>query len=81
MLIDSVISDAKQGTIFLSCDFKYFFLVSLMKKPKYMMMKYSIFSPGIIGKYNLDNMVAPDRCMYIKIKTGVYGWKQAVVLA
>ena len=36
ILINSVISDAKHGAQFLSCDLKDFFLATLMEKPEYM---------------------------------------------
>lgn len=46
-----------------------------------MKIKYSIFPPVIIVKYNLQDKVAPDGFIYIKIKKGMYGLKEAAVLA
>ena len=81
LLINSVISDAKNGAQFLSCDLKDFFLASPMKKPRYMKMKASIFPPDIIDQYNLNHKIAKDGYIYIKIKKGMYGLKEAAVLA
>ena len=52
-----------------------------MANPKFMKMKYSIFPPDIIKKYNLDKLVATDGYIYIRIKKGMYGLKEAAVLA
>ena len=46
-----------------------------------MKMKASIFPQDIIDKYNLEPMIAPDGFIYIKIKKGMYGLKEAAVLA
>ena len=81
MLVNSVISEHKHGAKFMSCDLKDFFLASPMKQPKYMKMKYSIFPPDIIKKYNLDKLVTNDGFIYIKIKKGMYGLQEAAVLA
>lgn len=80
LLINSVISDTKNGAQFLSCDLKVFFLASSMKKIKYTKMKYTIFPSEIIEKYNHDQLVAPDGYIYIKIKKGMYGLKEAAIL-
>ena len=81
ILLNSVISESKQGAKFLSCDIKDFFLSSPMSKPKYMKLKYSIFPQDIIDQYKLSEKVAPDGYIYIKIKKGMYGLKEAAVLA
>ena len=65
----------------MSYDIKDFFLYSLMCKPKYMKMKFSIFPQDIVDQYNLADKVAPDGYIYIKINKGMYGLKEAAVLA
>ena len=67
LLINSVISEAKHGAKFLSCDLKDFFLASPMENPKYMKMKATIFPPDIIKRYNLEQKIAQDGYIYIKI--------------
>ena len=81
LLINSVISDAKHGAKFLSCDLKDFFLASPMEKPEYMRILYKYIPQDIRTMYNLDEKVAPDGHIYIRIKKGMYGLKQAAVLA
>ena len=66
----------------MSCDIKDFFLASPMCKPKYMKMKFSIFPQDIVDQYSLADKVAPDGYIYIlKFKKGMYGLKEAAVLA
>ena len=81
MLLNSVISKSKKGAKFLSCYITDFFLASPMTKPKYMKMKFSIFPQDIIEQYNLTEKIAPDDFIFIKIKKGMYGLKEAAVLA
>ena len=81
LLINSVISDAKNGAKFLSCDLKDFFLATPMIKPEYMRILYKYIPQDIRDMYKLDEKVTPDGYIYIKIKKGMYGLKQAAVLA
>ena len=81
LLLNSVISESKRGAKFLSCDIKDFFLASPMAKPRYMKMKFSIFPQDIIERYSLTTKVTPDGYIYIKINKGMYGLKEAAVLA
>jgi len=55
-----------------------------MKDPEYMrvVVKYKYIPEDIKRKYNLAAFVTPaDGCVYIKIKKGMYGLKQAFLLA
>ena len=52
-----------------------------MKHAEYMRIPIDIFPPDIIAKYNLNEKVAADGFVYIKIKKGMYGLKQAAILA
>ena len=65
----------------MSLDLKDFFLASPMKKAKYMKIRYSLFPPDIIDQYNLSTKVSSDGYIYCKIKKGMYGLKEAAVLA
>ena len=52
-----------------------------MKNPEYMKIKLKYFPPDIISMYNLHDKVHSDGYVYIKIKKGMYGLKQAAILA
>ena len=75
MIINSTISDSKR-----SADLKDHFLASPMNRPEYMKIPYKYFPDDIIQKYNLQNKVS-NGYIYIKIKKGMYGLKQAALLA
>jgi hypothetical protein len=81
LLLNSVISDAKQGAQFMSCDLKDFFLATPMEKPEYMKIPWKYIPQDIRDRYNLETMVTADNYIYVKIKKGMYGLKQAAVLA
>ena len=80
MIINSTISDSKRGARFMSADLKDHFLASPMNRPEYMKIPYKYFPDDIIQKYNLQNKVS-NGYIYIKIKKGMYGLKQAALLA
>ena len=81
ILLNSTISDSDAGARFLSTDLKDFFLASPMARPEYMKVPLSKFPPDIIRQYKLKEKVAADGYVYIKIKKGMYGLKQAAILA
>ena len=81
LLINSVISDAKQGARFCSYDLKDFFLATPMTRPEFMKIPWKYIPEDIRRRYQLYDMVAPDGHIYVKIKRGMYGLKQAAVLA
>ena len=55
--------------------------MSWMQEPEYMRIAYKYFPPDIIQRYHLQDKVAADEYIYIKIKRGMYGLKQAAILA
>jgi hypothetical protein len=81
LIINSTISDAQKGARFMCADLKDHFLAAPMKDPEYMRIKYKYFSATIRKKYNLHAIVNEDGYVYIKIKKGMYGLKQAALLA
>ena len=81
VLLNSTISEAHKGARFISADLKDFFLASPMKKPEFMKVHISKFPPDIIQKYNLELLQDEQGFIYIKIKKGMYGLKQAAILA
>ena len=80
LLFNSVISDAHKGARFCSMYLKDMFLHTPMDNPEYMKVPYKFFPPDIRKKYSLDDLVH-NGFIYIKIKKGMYGLKQAALLA
>lgn len=64
----------------MSADLKDFFLSSPMHKPEYMRMQLKYIPEDIKIRYNLDT-IAHNGYVYIKINKGMYGLKQAALLA
>ena len=81
LLVNSVISDAEKGARFMSADLKDFFLATPMAGNEYMKVRMKYFPPDIIAWYKLNQLVTPEGYIYIKIKKGMYGLKQAALLA
>ena len=81
LLINSTISDAKKNARFLSADLKDHFLASPMRNPEFMKIHISKFPQDIIEQYNLREKMDSKGFVYIKIKKGMYGLKQASILA
>ena len=52
-----------------------------MAKAEYMRIQYKYFPSNIKAIYNIDDLVAKDGYIYVKIKKGMYGLKQAAILA
>ena len=52
-----------------------------MDRPEYMKIPLSRFPKDIIDHYNLNEKVCKDGFIWIKIKRGMYGLKQAAILA
>ena len=46
-----------------------------------MKVKYKYFPENIRNRYELDKKVTPDGYIFIRIKRGMYGLKQAAILA
>jgi hypothetical protein len=61
-------------------DTKNYYLGTSLPRFEYMKMLLSRFSNEIIQKYNL-NALAVDGWVYIEIRKGMYGLKQAGLLA
>jgi predicted transcriptional regulator len=79
---NSTISATDKGARFLCANLKDHFLVSPMKNPEFMCIKYYKYFPNAIRKqYSLDHFVTPTGYIYIRIKKGMYRLKQAALLA
>jgi hypothetical protein len=81
LILNSTISDAVKGAQFLCADLKDHFLATPMKAPEFMRIKYKYFPVAICQQYNLANLLATDDYIYIRINKGMYGLKQAAILA
>ena len=81
ILINSVILDACRGARLCSMDLKDMFLHAPMEQPEYMKVKLKYFPSDIIQQYELYKIVHNDGHVYIKIIKGMYGLKQAAILA
>jgi len=64
----------------MSLDLKDFFLATQMARPEYMRIHSKHFPQNIKDKYNIANLIEEDDCVYVKIKKGMYGLKQAAIL-
>ena len=81
LLLDSVISDANRGARFLTLDIKDFFLQSYLKDPEYMRIHSRYFTQEFRDVYKLHNKINTDGYVYCVIQRGMYGLKQAAILA
>ena len=80
LLFNSVISDASDGARFCSMDLKDMFLHTPMLNPEFMKVPFKYFPEDIRQRYDLYSKVC-NGFIYIKIKKGMYGLKQAALLA
>lgn len=81
LLLNSKISHAKDGACFISADIKDYFLATPMAKAEYMKVQYKHIPEDICQQCNLHDKVTADNYIYICIKKGMYGLKQAAILA
>ena len=65
----------------MSADLSNFFLASPMPRDEFMKVKYKYFPEDIRKLYGLENKKTEDGYIYIRIKKGMYGLKQAALLA
>jgi hypothetical protein len=79
VLINSTIStdDARFGCI----DLNDFYLRTPMKCYEYMHLHIDIIPQEIADQYKLKDITTPDGWVYIKIRRGMYGLKQAGIIA
>ena len=80
LILNSTISDSDIAK-FACADLKDHFLATPMQDPEYMGVKYKYIPDDIKKRYKLADKVTPDGYLYIKIGIGMYGLKQASLLA
>ena len=78
-LINSTISTP--GAKFAVSDLKDFYLGTPLARYEYMRLHISTIPQEIIDQYNLLDIVTPDGWVYIEIQRGMYGLKQAGIIA
>jgi hypothetical protein len=80
--LNSVISDAHRGARYLTADLKDFFLQSLMQIFQYMRVHRRYLPQEIIDEYSLtDDYFDSKGYVYVEIRKGMYGLKEAAILA
>ena len=65
----------------MSCDIVNYFLASPMKQKEYMRVSIRHIPQDIIDRYNISKIVTPQGFVYISIEKGMYGLKNAAILA
>jgi hypothetical protein len=78
ILINSTLS--AEDAVMMMMDIKNYYIGTPLPRFEYMTMLLSRFPEEIIQKYNL-NALAVDGWVYIEIRKGMYGLKQAGLLA
>jgi len=63
------------------CDLKNFFLASSMERLEYMKVPIKYFPKDIIDRYDLTTLSTASDTVYIRVKKGMYGLKNAALLA
>ena len=83
ILINSTISDANKNAKFMTIDIKDCFLMSPLPpgEREYMRIHSRYFDTEIRNLYNLHDKINKDGYVYCEIQLGVYGLKQAAILA
>jgi hypothetical protein len=79
---NSVISDARRGARYCTADIKDFFLMSDMSIYQYMRVHRKYIPDEVYQEYNLtDQHFDSNGYAYMEIRKGMYGLKEAAVLA
>jgi len=79
---NSVISDAHKGARYCTADLKDFFLVSTMPVYQYMRIHRKYLTNEIFDEYGLTDAHFDSKdYIYVEIRKGMYGLKEAAILA
>ena len=79
ILINSTIS--RHTARFMTIDISNFFLSSIMAEPEYMKLHKSELPTDILEQYNATDHMDKNEYVYFQINKGMYGLKQAAILA
>ena len=80
IILNSIISDAKKGTRFYTAYIKNFYVNNPMKKYRHMKILLKFITPDIMDEYNIQNVASHD-FVYVEIRKGMHGLKEAGVIA
>ena len=80
IFLNSVISDAGNGTTFSTAEIKNHCLQSPMEKYQYMKILLKYFTPEIYNEYYIHK-ITHNGYINIEIRKGIYGLKEAGILA
>ena len=82
LIINSVISDhARHNSIFCAINLKDFFLNTPMTRPGFLCIHSRYLSQDLCKEYKLDSLIDLDGYVYCQVNKGMYGLKQAAILA
>ena len=79
ILLNSVVSNILY--MFMCTDIHYFYYSTPILDSEYMNLPLSMFPQEIVQQYNLKDLVAADGYVYMEIRKGITGLKQARKLA
>jgi hypothetical protein len=79
--INSTISDAKRGARHLGLDIKNYFLGTPMAYFQYMRVQPSAIPQEVWDDPRYDIQIAADGYIYLEIRRGMYGLKEAAIIA
>ena len=82
LIINCVISDhSKFNSKFCAIDLKDFFLKTPMTRPEFLRIHSRYLSPDFRTEYKLNDLIDSDGYVYFQVNKGMYGLKQAAILA
>ena len=81
ILVNSTILDSHLGARFIPVDLQNFFLVTPMAQKEYMRVRLKHMPSAIVEFSNLLDKATSDGWIYISIEKGMFGLKNAAVLA
>ena len=64
----------------MTIDIKDFYLMTPMKRSKYLRMKLELFPQDIIDEYNLHDKADADGNVFCEVRQGMYGLPQAGII-
>jgi hypothetical protein len=79
--LNSIISDAKHGARHLGLDIKNYFFGTPMAYYQYMRVQQSVIPQEVWDDPRYDIQIAADGYVYLKIRRGMYGLKEAAIVA
>ena len=79
LLLNSFVSTP--GAKPFTADIRKFYLMKPLKRKEYVHLKLSEMPEDVVKHYNLKTKAIKDGCIFISIKSGMYGLPQSGLLA